>query len=57
MKQVIRKIDSANRVKIPKEIMELLGITKGDSMEIFYDNKNLILKKFNTKQVPQLELD
>lgn len=51
MKQIIRKIDSANRLRIPKEIMELLGITKGNSMEIFYDNKNLILKKFNNKQI------
>jgi len=46
MKKVIRKIDSANRVRIPKDVIEALGISKGDSLEIFYEDKKLILKKF-----------
>lgn len=49
MKLITRKIDSANRVKIPKEIRELLEISKGDSLEIFYEDKKIILKKFNIK--------
>jgi len=47
MNTFIRKIDSANRLKIPKEIIELLAIKKGDSIEIFIENENLILRKFN----------
>ncbi|WP_394190972.1 AbrB/MazE/SpoVT family DNA-binding domain-containing protein [Paenisporosarcina quisquiliarum] len=47
MNTYIRKIDSANRLKIPKEIIEFLAIRKGDSIEIFIENKNLILRKFN----------
>jgi len=46
MKKVIRKIDSANRLRIPKEVSEELSINKGDSIEIFYEDKKLILKKF-----------
>ncbi len=42
-----RKIDSANRLKIPKEIIGLLAIKKGDSIEIFIENNKLILRKFN----------
>lgn len=46
MEKVIRKIDSANRLRIPKEVCEELSIDKGDSIEIFYEDKKLILKKF-----------
>jgi len=46
MKKIIRKIDSENRVRIPKDVIETLGIRKGDSLEIFYEGKILILKKF-----------
>ena len=49
MKKVIRKIDSANRLRMPKEVIEVLGINKGDSIEIFYEDKKLILKKFIIK--------
>jgi AbrB family looped-hinge helix DNA binding protein len=51
MKTFIRKIDSANRLKIPKEVIEALDISKGDSMEIFYENKKLILKKFISNKI------
>lgn len=54
MKTIVRKIDSANRLKIPKEIIEALAISKGDSLEIFYEGKKLILKKFSTKKVMTL---
>lgn len=46
MKTFVRKVDSANRIKIPKEVIEVLEISKGDSMEIFYEDKKIILKKF-----------
>jgi len=46
MNTIIRKIDSANRLKIPREIIGLLEIKKGDSIEIFIENKNLVLRKF-----------
>jgi len=50
LKLIVRKIDVANRVKIPKEILRELSINKGDSLEIFYDDNNkIILRKFNSK--------
>lgn len=48
MKKVIRKIDSANRLNIPKEVIEKFCINKGDSLEIFYEDNKIILKKFNS---------
>lgn len=49
MNTYIRKIDSANRLKIPKKVRETLKIAKGESIEIFLDNTHIILKKFPTK--------
>lgn len=45
----IRKIDSANRLKIPKGIIKALDIRKGDSIEIFTDKDRIVLKKFILK--------
>ena len=46
MTTYIRKIDSANRLLIPKKFREVLKLEKGDSIEIFHEDGKIILKKF-----------
>jgi len=42
---IIRKIDELGRVVIPIELRTNLGIKVKDSIEIYVDNQNIILKK------------
>lgn len=44
---IIRRIDDLGRVVIPKELRKSLRIKNGDSLEIFVDNDDIILKKYS----------
>ncbi len=44
---VVRRIDELGRIVIPKEIRRNLGIRDGENVEIFTENNNIILKKYN----------
>lgn len=44
---VVRRIDDLGRVVIPKEIRKSLRIRDGESVEIFLDSENIILKKYS----------
>lgn len=46
---ITREIDSLGRVVIPSELRYVLGINKGDPLEIFVDveNKKIILNKYH----------
>lgn len=44
---VVRRIDDLGRIVIPKEIRRSLRIYDGESLEIFVDNNNIVLKKFS----------
>lgn len=44
---VIRRIDELGRVVIPKEIRKTLRIKDGESLEIYLENTNIILKKYS----------
>lgn len=44
---IVRKIDTLGRVVIPIELRRTLGIDIKDSIEIFVDDENIILKKYN----------
>ena len=44
---VVRRIDDLGRVVIPKEIRKILRIREGDTLEIFVDGGDIILKKFS----------
>lgn len=44
---VVRRIDDLGRIVIPKEIRRNLRIRDGESLEIFVDNNNIVLKKFS----------
>ncbi len=44
---VVRRIDELGRIVIPKEIRKNLRIKNGDSLEIFLDEENIVLKKYS----------
>lgn len=52
---IIRRIDDLGRVVIPKEIRKNFNIKENDSLEIFIDGENIILKKYsNLSKVEKL---
>jgi len=44
---VVRRIDELGRIVIPKEIRKNMRIKNGDSLEIFLDDENIVLKKYS----------
>lgn len=44
---IVRRIDDLGRVVIPKEIRKNLKIKENESLEIFIDGDNIILKKYS----------
>ena len=42
---IVRKIDELGRIVIPIELRNKLGISERDSVEIFVEGSNIILKK------------
>ncbi len=47
---IVRRIDELGRVVIPKEIRKNLSIKSGDSIEIYTNKEQVILKKYMPKQ-------
>ena len=43
---VVRRIDDLGRVVIPKEIRKSMKIKDGESVEIYLDSDNIVLKKY-----------
>lgn len=43
---IVRKMDSLGRLVIPKELRNVLGISNDDPIEIFTDQKYILLKKY-----------
>ncbi|MGI6706335.1 MAG: AbrB/MazE/SpoVT family DNA-binding domain-containing protein [Clostridia bacterium] len=43
---IVRKVDELGRVVIPKETREQLSVEEKDALEIFVDEKSIILKKY-----------
>ena len=44
---VVRRIDDLGRIVIPKEIRKSLRIKDGESLEIFLESDNIVLKKYS----------
>ena len=44
---IIRRIDELGRIVIPKEIRKTLRIKTSESLEIFIENDDIILKKYS----------
>ena len=47
---VVRRIDDLGRIVIPKEIRKSLRIKDGESLEIFLNSDNIVLKKYSPMQ-------
>ena len=43
---IVRKIDDLGRIVLPIELRRTLGISERDSLEIFVDGDNIVLKKY-----------
>lgn len=43
---IVRKLDNLGRIVLPIELRNVLSIQPGDSMEIFTDDGNIILRKY-----------
>ncbi|MCR8978724.1 AbrB/MazE/SpoVT family DNA-binding domain-containing protein [Brevibacillus laterosporus] len=43
---IVRKIDELGRIVIPKELRKTQGLTYGTPMELFVDEDQIILRKY-----------
>ena len=43
---IVRKVDELGRIVIPIELRRTLNIAKRDSLEIYVDGEQIILKKY-----------
>lgn len=44
---VVRRIDELGRIVLPKEIRKVLKIKAGDNLEIFMNDRDIVLSKYN----------
>ena len=44
---VVRRIDELGRIVIPKEIRKNLGLREGEGLEIYVEDKKLVMKKYS----------
>lgn len=43
---IVRRVDDLGRIVIPKELRRCLCIEEGDSLEIYVEGEQIILKKY-----------
>ena len=43
---IVRKVDELGRIVLPIELRRTLNIAERDSVEIFVDGENVVLKKY-----------
>ncbi len=53
---IIKKIDSEGKITIPKILLERLNIPNKMTMEFFYTEDSIILKKYEGKEYLQREV-
>ncbi|GGA42184.1 SpoVT/AbrB family regulatory protein [Kroppenstedtia guangzhouensis] len=44
---IVRKVDHLGRVVLPKELRETMNIHAQDGVEIFMENEQIVLRKYN----------
>ena len=54
---IVRKLDELGRITIPIELRRSLGILDRDSLEIIPDDDQIILKKYDSKDIFTGETD
>lgn len=48
---IVRKLDVLGRITLPSEIRKQFNITTKDSLEIFVDDRHIILKKYQPADI------
>ena len=48
---IVRKVDELGRIVLPIELRRTLSIAERDSVEIFVDGGNIVLKKYEPEPV------
>lgn len=43
---IVRRVDELGRLCIPKEFRRTLSIEEGDTLEVFVEGKDMILRKY-----------
>lgn len=43
---IVRRVDDLGRIVIPKELRQAMGINEGSPMEIFANNDQVIMRKY-----------
>ena len=43
---IVRKLDQLGRIVIPKELRNTFDLSEGDPIEIFVENQDIILRKY-----------
>lgn len=54
---VVRRIDELGRIVIPKEIRKSMRIKNGDSLEIFLNDEDIVLRKYSPIETLENVLD
>jgi transcriptional pleiotropic regulator of transition state genes len=44
---IVRSVDVAGRIVIPKEIRDIMSIKEGDALEIVKNNNEILLRKYH----------
>lgn len=52
---ITRKADSMGRIVIPMEIRRSLGIVEKDSLEMFIEEDQIILRKYQSQELVHLQ--
>ena len=48
---IIRKVDGLGRITLPSELRQVMNISEGEPLEIFTNNRKIILRVYETKCV------
>lgn len=54
---IVRKLDELGRITLPIELRRTLDVTERDPLEIFVDEEQIILKKYQPADVFTGEMD
>lgn len=54
---IVRRVDDLGRIVIPKEIRRQLGVSENTPMELFLEDKSLIIRKYETNNCIKDRLD
>ena len=45
---IVRRIDDLGRIVLPKELRTMLGVSEGDSLEIWRDGESVTLRRYQS---------